>query len=63
MDGNEIKQHIDFLNDQIRTMMFPSVFTLNNGIANIMQEIKELQEECPHEYEEGCCKYCYKKED
>lgn len=59
MTGEQIKLRIEELNHQIREMIMPSFYTLNNGVGTLIDEIKSLQEKCPHEWDEdGCCIYC-----
>ena len=59
MTGEQIKLRIEELNHQIREMIMPSFYTLNNGVTILMDEIKDLQKECPHEWDEdGFCIYC-----
>lgn len=56
----EIKERIDFYNKQIEACFYPNKFTLNNVILEMTEEIKKLQEMCPHQYEDNFCIYCYK---
>lgn len=58
MTGEQIKLRIEEINHQIREMIMPSFYTLNNGVTILMDEIKDLQKNCPHEWEGGFCKYC-----
>ena len=58
MTGEQIKLRIEEINHQIREMIMPSFYTLNNGVTILMDEIKDLQKNCPHEWEDGFCKYC-----
>ena len=59
MTGEQIKLRIEEINHQIREMIMPSFYTLNNGVTILMNEIKDLQKECPHEWDEnGFCIYC-----
>ena len=59
MTGEQIKLRIEELNHQIREMIMPSFYTLNNGVGALIDEIKSLQEKCPHEWDEdGFCIYC-----
>lgn len=63
MTNDEIKKRIDSNNTVIEQVMTPNKFTLNNTIASLLKENKELQEQCTHEFKDGYCIYCYKKED
>lgn len=49
-------------NDLIKDLLTLNQFVLNNRVYEILRENKELQDLCPHEYEDGFCKYCYKEE-
>ena len=61
MTGEQIKLEIEQRNHQIREMILPSFYTLNNGVQALMDEIKDLQSQCPHEWDEdGFCVYCNK---
>lgn len=62
MQGLEIKKRIDENNKIIESLMTPNIFSLNNTIADILSENRELQNKCDHEFEEGFCIYCYKEE-
>lgn len=63
MQGLEIKRKIDENNKIIESLMTPSVFTLNNTIAELLTENRKLQDECEHVFEEGFCVYCMKMEE
>lgn len=63
MTGKEIKERIDNLNSEIVNLTNPGIFSLNIEVMKKLQEINHLQEECSHEFENGFCKYCYKRED
>ena len=59
MTGEQIKLRIEEINHQIREMIMPSFYTLNNGVTILMDEIKDLQKNCPHEWDkDGFCIYC-----
>lgn len=60
--GLEIKEKIDLNNHLIQQALTPNIFTLNNTVADLLKENEALQAECPHEYEDGFCIYCYKEE-
>lgn len=61
--GLEIKSKIDLNNKLIEQALKPNQFTLNNTVASLLLEIDSLQKQCPHEFEEGYCIYCYKAEE
>ena len=60
--GLDIKKRIDLNNQLIEQALKPNQFTLNNTVKGLLLEIDELQNQCPHEYEDGYCIYCYKGE-
>ena len=41
----------------------PEFFTLNQVVAKLLNENAELREQCPHEFENGICKWCGLKEE
>lgn len=59
----EIKKLIDEYNKIIESCFYPNKFTLNNCILEMTQKIKELQNMCEHQFEDGYCIYCYKSEE
>lgn len=61
MTGQEIKYKIDNNNKLIEAYITPDIFILNNTVAKLLQENKELQDKCPHRYRKGHCIYCYKE--
>ena len=60
--GLEIKNKIDLNNKIIEETLKPNQFTLNNTVAALLLEIDSLQAQCPHEFKDGHCIYCYKVE-
>lgn len=60
--GLDIKKKIDKNNTLIESLVTPNVFTLNNTVAELLKENEILRKNCPHEYEDGYCIYCYKEE-
>lgn len=62
MTKEEIKNRIDFNNNLIENMVSPNIFTLNNSVLELLRENEKLQDQCPHEFEDGFCKYCYRSE-
>lgn len=61
MSGPEIKERIEF-NNRVIEEASHSTFTLNKQAHAAMQENKELQKKCPHEFNElGYCIYCNAK--
>ena len=63
MTNEQRKQLIDTNNKKIEEAMTFNVFTLNNTVSDLLKQNRELQAECPHEFVDGFCKYCYKDED
>ena len=65
MTKQEIKEKIDSNNKLIREKFTPGIFVLNNTIAKIVKDNEDLQRLCEedgHQYEDGCCVFCYKEE-
>jgi hypothetical protein len=62
MNNFEIRERIDDNNVRIRELMTPSDFVLNNDVAKLLEENKQLQNKCTHEFYKGVCIYCDKKE-
>ena len=60
MSGEEIKQKIKYLNDQIEFIQNSSVvtFILNPKIMSLQSEISKLQKQCPHMFVNHACLYC-----
>ena len=57
--GLDIKRRIDLNNRLIEEALRPNQYTLNNTVAGLLLEIDSLQNQCPHEFEDGYCIYCY----
>lgn len=62
MTPEQIKEKIDCNNQTIELLFSPNSFILNNAVRDLLAENAELQSQCHHEFENGYCKYCYKKE-
>lgn len=62
MLGNEIREKINENNKIIESLLTPNQFTLNNTIAKLLAENRELQNKCQHIFESGYCKFCDKEE-
>jgi hypothetical protein len=60
--GLDIKNQIDLINKQIEEKTGVAQFTLNSEVAGLLLEIDSLQAQCPHEFHDGYCIYCYKME-
>lgn len=63
MRVEDIKDKIDKNNMEIESLLTPNVFTLNARVNDLMRENILLRESCEHEYKDGFCIWCYKKED
>ena len=63
MERSEIKERIDELLDEVKAAISVNTFVLNTDVEEKMKEIKELQDSCVHQFVDGCCTFCYKKED
>ena len=63
MTVEEIRAKIDANNTMIQSLFNPSSFVLNNAVLDLMKENDELQKQCTHEFHDGYCIYCYKKEE
>lgn len=62
MNGEQIRNKIEHNNKLIEEFMTPNFFTLNNTVKDLLLENEKLQAQCPHEFEDGYCIYCYKEE-
>ena len=58
----DIKEKIDGNNRIIESLFNPNVYTLNNTVAELLEENKKLQAQCQHEFKEGYCVFCYCEE-
>lgn len=62
MNGPEIFSLVTKKKERIEELFDPTTFVLNKEAQKLQEEITELQENCPHEFNEGICKYCGKEE-
>lgn len=62
MSNQEIHEKIEANNDIIQYIMTPNVYTLNNTVAALIKENRELQKQCTHEFIDGYCRFCYLEE-
>ena len=62
MNGIEIFNLVSEYKARLEDLVDPTTFVLNPEAQKIMNEIHELQEECPHKFVDGECKYCGKEE-
>lgn len=58
MTGEEIRDKINFNNQQIQTLLDPSIFIIQPEVQKYMEDNEHLQSICPHVYENGVCIYC-----
>lgn len=56
--GTEIKTKIDQNTLTMQKLFNPNTFTLNEEMLNLIEENAKLQAQCPHEFENGICKFC-----
>ena len=56
MDGIEIKKRIVANTKRINILL--NKFVLTDEINQLMKENEELRHVCPHEFQNGFCKYC-----
>ena len=63
MNGPEIFSLIKTKKDRIEELIDPTTFVLNKEVEVLQAEIENLQQECPHEYDNGTCRYCGKQEE
>lgn len=63
MTGFEIKQKVDRNNAKLDTLIKPGDYVLNKEVFELIAEIKELQKQCVHHYENGMCVYCRRMEE
>ena len=62
MSNKEIHEKIEANNDIIQSIMSPNIYTLNNTIAALIKENRELQKQCTHEFIDGYWRFCYLEE-
>ena len=56
MNGQQIRARIDENNARIRAAL--NKFVLTDEINKLMRDNEVLRMSCPHEFENGFCKYC-----
>ena len=61
-ENMEIRNEIQRLNQQLKEVINTSQYILNNVVVDITNQIKELQDKCPHDEidETGFCVFCNK---
>lgn len=62
MNGLEIFSLVSKKKQRIEELFDPTTFVLNKEVEALQKDIAELQKNCPHEFNEGVCKYCGKEE-
>ncbi len=63
MTGEEIFSLVVNKEQEIEELLDPTTFVRNMAIEQLEKEIASLQAKCPHEFVEGVCKFCKKKEE
>ena len=62
LTGEQIKTLIEANNQKIEEIMKPNQFVLNNMIKELLEDNARLQKQCPHDFEEGYCNFCFMRE-
>lgn len=62
MTNLEIFQQVDARMNKIKELITPEIFVLNKEIMKLKDEIRQYQKQCNHEFVDGKCKYCLKRE-
>ena len=56
---DDILRHLGIIEaDEIHSLLNPNIFTLNNQVRDLMEEIADLQNHCPHNFIDGYCEFC-----
>lgn len=63
MTNFEISKEVNERINRIKDLVNPETFVLNREVMRLKSEIKEFQKKCRHEFVDGRCKYCLKKEE
>lgn len=59
MDQFEIHARVVEKNKQIKELLTPDSFVLNEAVRDLLDEIRSLQSVCKHDFDEqGHCIYC-----
>ena len=62
--GNTIADKVTALREELMAQTVLSRGELNPGIKNLRDKIRELQDQCPHEWDtEGVCIFCGLEDD
>lgn len=61
MTGQEIRNKINFIYEEIDKISDKDQFVLNKNIERFYSLLYEIQEKCEHEFENGICIYCDKE--
>lgn len=62
MTNMEIYTKIQQNNKIIESLFNPSQWTLNNAVAELLEENRALQKQCKHNFVDGYCEYCMLEE-
>lgn len=63
MTGEEIRNRIGEIYQEMEAISEPSLGILNEKIRDMFVEVDELQTLCIHKFQDGVCIYCGKEED
>ncbi len=58
MEGQEIKELINFNNKKIEQLLDPTTFVLQPEVQQLLDENQKLRTICPHIFTQGVCMYC-----
>lgn len=62
MTNLEIFEKVQSNKKRIEEIFDPTTFVLNKEIVALEEEIKQMQDQCTHEFDGGICKFCSKEE-
>ena len=62
MSPLEIHEKIKHNNKLIQDMFNPNQFVLNNIVRDLLKENENLQKQCPHNFVNGYCEFCFMEE-
>lgn len=63
MNGPQIRDAIEKNNRMIQDLTAINFFTLNNTVAELLEENRRLQQQCRHLFVDGYCDFCLKEEE
>ena len=62
MTNIEIYERIQKNNKLIESLFNPNQWTLNNTVAELLEENRALQKQCKHSFVDGYCEFCMLEE-